>query len=72
MYPSNPERIWPLTRSLPAANVITANGMRLSLCDNLALLGLMGHGGLAEYCKVPISMCIELPRSLSLEYAASG
>ncbi len=42
----------------------------LSLCDNLALLGLMGHGGLAEYCKVPISMCVEVPQALSLEYAA--
>lgn len=42
----------------------------LSLCDNLALLGLMAHGGLAEYCKVPISMCIELPQSLTPEYAA--
>lgn len=42
----------------------------LSLCDNLALLGLMGNGGLAEYCKVPISMCVEVPQSLSLEYAA--
>jgi (R,R)-butanediol dehydrogenase/meso-butanediol dehydrogenase/diacetyl reductase len=43
---------------------------QLSLCDNLALLGLSSHGGLAEYCKVPISMCIEVPQSLSLEYAA--
>jgi (R,R)-butanediol dehydrogenase/meso-butanediol dehydrogenase/diacetyl reductase len=43
---------------------------QLTLCDNLAILGLMAHGGLAEYCKVPISMCIELPASLSLEYAA--
>jgi len=42
----------------------------LTLCDNLAILGLMGHGGLAEFCKVPISMCIELPQSMSLEYAA--
>ena len=42
----------------------------LTLCDNLAILGLMGHGGLAEYCKVPISMCIELPQSLAPEYAA--
>ncbi len=44
----------------------------LSLCDNLSLLGLMAHGGLAEYCKVPISMCVELPASLSLEWAALG
>ncbi|MFC1960358.1 2,3-butanediol dehydrogenase [Chloroflexota bacterium] len=42
----------------------------LSLCDDLALLGLSSHGGLADYCKVPISMCIELPQSLSPEYAA--
>lgn len=42
----------------------------LSLCDDLALLGLSSHGGLAEYCKVPISMCIEVPQSLTLEYAA--
>jgi (R,R)-butanediol dehydrogenase/meso-butanediol dehydrogenase/diacetyl reductase len=42
----------------------------ITLCDNLAILGLMGHGGLAEYCKVPAEMCIELPPSLSLEHAA--
>ena len=42
----------------------------LSLCDDLALLGLSSHGGLAEYCRVPISMCVEVPQSLSLEYAA--
>jgi len=44
----------------------------LSLCDNLSLLGLMAHGGLAEYCKVPIAVCVELPASLSLEWAALG
>jgi (R,R)-butanediol dehydrogenase/meso-butanediol dehydrogenase/diacetyl reductase len=43
---------------------------QLTLCDSLSILGLSGHGGLAEYCKVPVSMCIELPDSLSLEYAA--
>src|SRR3990172_8449831 len=34
---------------------------QLTLCDKLAILGLMGHGGLAEYCKVPVAMCIYLP-----------
>jgi (R,R)-butanediol dehydrogenase/meso-butanediol dehydrogenase/diacetyl reductase len=43
---------------------------QLTLCDHLAALGLMGHGGLAEYCRVPTSMCIELPPSLSFEHAA--
>lgn len=42
----------------------------ITLCDKLAILGLMGHGGLAEYCKVPVEMCIQLPASLSLEHAA--
>jgi (R,R)-butanediol dehydrogenase/meso-butanediol dehydrogenase/diacetyl reductase len=43
---------------------------QVTLCDNLAALGLMGHGGLAEYCRLPISMCIELPQTLSFEHAA--
>ena len=41
-----------------------------TLCDSLAALGLMGHGGLAEYCKVPLSMCLEVPQSLTSEHAA--
>ncbi len=43
---------------------------QVTLCESMAALGLMGHGGLAEYCRVPVSMCIELPQSLSLEHAA--
>ena len=55
---------------IPCGECYYCKRHELTLCDNLAILGLMGNGGLAEYCKVPISMCIELPPSLSLEYAA--
>jgi (R,R)-butanediol dehydrogenase/meso-butanediol dehydrogenase/diacetyl reductase len=55
---------------IPCGECYYCQRHELSLCDNLAILGLMAHGGLAEYCKVPIAMCIEVPQGLSLEYAA--
>jgi len=42
----------------------------VSLCDKLAALGLMGDGGLAEYCTLPESMAIALPNGLSYDHAA--
>lgn len=42
----------------------------VSLCDSLAALGLMGDGGLAEYCTLPESMAIALPNGLSDDHAA--
>lgn len=43
---------------------------QLSLCDKLAALGLMGDGGLAEYCRLPVEMAIKLPNGLSDDHAA--
>ncbi|MDB5057544.1 MAG: hypothetical protein JWO59_1016 [Chloroflexi bacterium] len=43
---------------------------QLPLCDSLAALGLMGDGGLAEYCRVPAAMCIALPNGLSSAHAS--
>ncbi len=43
---------------------------QVTLCEKLASLGLMGDGGLAEYCKLPISMCIALPNGLAYDHAA--
>jgi (R,R)-butanediol dehydrogenase/meso-butanediol dehydrogenase/diacetyl reductase len=43
---------------------------QVSLCDNLAALGLSGDGGLAEYCKVPLAMCVKLPDGVPGEHAA--
>ena len=43
---------------------------QLSLCDRLAALGLSGDGGLAEYCRVPATMCIALPAGLAFDHAA--
>jgi len=43
---------------------------QVTLCEKLAALGFSGDGGLAEYCKVPVSMCIKLPNGLSCEHAA--
>ncbi|HXF63228.1 MAG TPA: 2,3-butanediol dehydrogenase [Caldilineaceae bacterium] len=40
------------------------------LCDKLAALGLMGDGGLAEYCKLPVSMAVKMPDGLSFDHAA--
>lgn len=42
----------------------------VSLCDKLAALGLMGDGGLAEYCALPEAMAIALPNGLSYDHAA--
>src|SRR5260370_22793964 len=43
---------------------------QVSLCDKVAALGLSGDGGLAEYCKAPVSMCLKLPNGMSYEHAA--
>ncbi len=43
---------------------------QLPLCDNLAALGLMGDGGLAEYCRLPVNMAVKLPNGLSDDHAA--
>jgi (R,R)-butanediol dehydrogenase / meso-butanediol dehydrogenase / diacetyl reductase len=43
---------------------------QVSLCDKLAALGLMGDGGLAEYCKLPVNMAIPIPNGLPDEHAA--
>jgi (R,R)-butanediol dehydrogenase/meso-butanediol dehydrogenase/diacetyl reductase len=43
---------------------------QLSLCDNLAALGLMADGGLAEYCRLPVSTAVKLPEGLSDDHAA--
>ncbi|NJN84564.1 MAG: alcohol dehydrogenase catalytic domain-containing protein, partial [Caldilineaceae bacterium] len=43
---------------------------QVTLCDKLAALGLMGDGGLADYCVVPTHMCIRLPNGLSYDHAA--
>ena len=43
---------------------------QVSLCDSLAALGLMGDGGLAEYCKLPVNMAIRIPNGLSDDHAA--
>ncbi|MEZ4862357.1 MAG: 2,3-butanediol dehydrogenase [Caldilineaceae bacterium] len=43
---------------------------QVTLCDKLAALGLMGDGGLAEYCKLPVNMAILVPNGLSDDHAA--
>ncbi|MFZ4663741.1 MAG: 2,3-butanediol dehydrogenase [Caldilineaceae bacterium] len=43
---------------------------QVTLCDKLAALGLMGDGGLAEYCKLPVNMAIRVPNGLSDDHAA--
>ena len=43
---------------------------QVSLCDKLAALGLMGDGGLAEYCRLPVNMAIRIPNGLPDEHAA--
>lgn len=42
---------------------------RVTLCDKLASIGLMGDGGLAELVNVPELGCVVLPDSLSPEAA---
>jgi (R,R)-butanediol dehydrogenase/meso-butanediol dehydrogenase/diacetyl reductase len=43
---------------------------QLPLCDKLAALGLMGDGGLAEYCRLPVNMAVKVPNGLSDDHAA--
>ena len=43
---------------------------QITLCDQSAALGLMGDGGLAEYCRVPAINCIRLLDGLGYESAA--
>ena len=43
---------------------------QLSLCDSMAALGLMGDGGLAEYCRLPVNMAVKLPAGLADAHAA--
>lgn len=43
---------------------------QVTLCDKLAALGLMGDGGLAEYCRLPVNMAIRVPNGLSDDHAA--
>jgi (R,R)-butanediol dehydrogenase / meso-butanediol dehydrogenase / diacetyl reductase len=43
---------------------------QVTLCDKLAALGLMGDGGLAEYCRLPVNMAIRIPNGLPDEHAA--
>lgn len=38
-------------------------------CENLAILGLMTHGGFAEYVNAPTYMCFHLPPGVSSEVA---
>lgn len=40
------------------------------LCDGMAALGLSGDGGLAEYCRVPVGMCVRLPAGMPFDHAA--
>ncbi len=42
----------------------------VSLCDKMAALGFSGDGGLAEYCKVPVGMCMPVARDLPFDHAA--
>ncbi|MBX3002290.1 MAG: alcohol dehydrogenase catalytic domain-containing protein [Caldilineaceae bacterium] len=43
---------------------------QVNLCEKLAALGLMGDGGLAEYCRMSTAMCIALPNGLGYDHAA--
>lgn len=43
---------------------------QVQLCENLAALGLMADGGLAEFCVAPETMCVRLPSSLPSDRAA--
>jgi (R,R)-butanediol dehydrogenase / meso-butanediol dehydrogenase / diacetyl reductase len=42
----------------------------VSLCEKQGALGLHGDGGLAEFCKVPVEMCVPLPNGMPMEHAA--
>jgi (R,R)-butanediol dehydrogenase/meso-butanediol dehydrogenase/diacetyl reductase len=41
-------------------------------CENLAILGLMTHGGFAEYVNAPTYMCFHLPPGVSPEVGVLG
>ena len=43
---------------------------QLSLCENLAALGLMTDGGLAQYCRFPVQTAVKLPNGLAEDHAA--
>jgi (R,R)-butanediol dehydrogenase/meso-butanediol dehydrogenase/diacetyl reductase len=43
---------------------------QVSLCDQLAALGLMADGGLAQLCVAPARMCLRLPNGLAYGHAA--
>lgn len=43
---------------------------QVTLCEQMAALGLSGDGGLAEYCRAPATMCVKLPPTLRLDHAA--
>lgn len=43
---------------------------QVHLCADLAALGLMADGGLAEFCAAPERMCVRLPDTLPLDHAA--
>jgi (R,R)-butanediol dehydrogenase / meso-butanediol dehydrogenase / diacetyl reductase len=43
---------------------------QVNLCTSMGALGLHGDGGLAEFCRVPASMCIRAPEGVSAESAA--
>jgi len=40
------------------------------LCDKLALVGRMTHGGFAQYVNVPAEMCLKLPKTVAAEVGA--
>ncbi len=43
---------------------------QVHLCAQLAALGLMADGGLADYCVAPAAMCVRLPDALPSDHAA--
>jgi (R,R)-butanediol dehydrogenase/meso-butanediol dehydrogenase/diacetyl reductase len=43
---------------------------QVTLCEQMAALGLSADGGLAEYCKAPAAMCLPVPAALPVEHAA--
>ncbi|MCL6445247.1 MAG: zinc-dependent alcohol dehydrogenase family protein, partial [Alicyclobacillus sp.] len=43
---------------------------RPHLCENLQAIGVTRHGGMAEFCVVPVENCYRLPDSLTFEEGA--
>lgn len=43
---------------------------QVSLCENLAALGLMADGGLAEFCNAPATSCLSVPEGVADDAAA--